>query len=96
VEVTLEDQHGNLSEGLLEIQTCLNSLAMQVTLTDRRVGNPLGFGAKYRGTNVFDGIKHLCKIIKSIQEEFAHVPYPVMVKSLVQIEGNLLGMESHH
>ncbi len=78
VEATLEDQHGNLTGGLLGIQTCLNSLAMQVTLTDQRVGNPIGFGLEYGVTYAFDAIRHLCKIIESIHEEFsAYVPYPV-------------------
>jgi hypothetical protein len=88
VEVTLEEQHGNLTGGLLEIQTRFNSLAMQVTSTDRRVGNPLGFGSKYRVTNAFDGIRHLYKRIESIHDQFEQVPYPAMV------EGNLIGMES--
>jgi hypothetical protein len=60
---------------------------MQVTPMDRRVGDLLGFGAKYRFINAFDGIRYLCKRIKSIHEEFAHVFYPVMVmvERLVQI-----------
>jgi hypothetical protein len=94
VEVTLDQQHGNLTGGLLEIQTRLNSLAMQVTSTDRRVGNPLGFGSEYGVTNAFDGIRHLCERIESIHDQFAHVPYSVMVERLVEIEGNLIGMEA--
>lgn len=94
MEATLEQHRDNLSGGLVEIQTRLNSLAMQMTSTDRRVGNPLGFGAKYGVTNAFDGIRHLCERIESVHEEFTHVPYPVMVDRVVRIEENLIGMES--
>ncbi len=47
IEVTLKDHKEVIGGGLLGLQTSLNSLAIQVTSTERRVGRPSGFGSEY-------------------------------------------------
>jgi hypothetical protein len=56
IEVTLNDHKEVIGDGLVGLQTRLNSLAIQVTSTERRVGRPSGFGSEFGVTNAFDGI----------------------------------------
>jgi hypothetical protein len=45
IEVTLSDHKEVIGDGLVGLQTSLNSLAIQATSTERRVGRPSGFGS---------------------------------------------------
>jgi hypothetical protein len=94
IEVTLKDHKEAIGEGLVSLQTSLNSLAIQVTSTERRVGRPSGFGSEFGVTNAFDGVRYLCERLDGVQDQFATVPYVSTVARLEDVETTLQTLQT--
>jgi hypothetical protein len=94
LEDGLDEFQASIGEGMVELQSRLNGLALQVSSTDGRLGRPSGFGAEFGVTNAFDGIRYLCEKVETVQDYFKRVPYETTVSRVNVMETTLQAFES--
>ncbi len=88
----LDKFQASIGEGMVQLQSRLKGLALQVLSTDG-LGRPSGFSAEFGVTNAVDRICYLCETVETLQDNFKRVPDDTTVSRVNNMETTLQAFE---